>query len=306
MEVALYHPEHGYYRRGKDPFGAGGDYFTAEQVQPSFGILIRSVIRSLTDRIPGGSSEDAETTLSVVEPGAGRAEMAEFFDEFRYVPVEHGDSLPSRFHGVVFANEFFDALPVHVAVRRGDEFREMSVGFSDARFHWNEGDAVRDEVAEFLARYAGDAPEGAIVEANTDALDWIERIGGSMDAGFVLVIDYGYTARELIRFPRGTLMSYRRHRAFEDVLALPGECDITAHVPFTALEQHAAGLGMMRERFQSLATLLLDAGESSQFQEVLGNIDEAEERRCRLQLKQLLFGMGETFRVLLLGKNVAP
>src|SRR6476620_9379219 len=32
MEMALYHPEHGYYRRGRDPFGPAGDFYTAEQL----------------------------------------------------------------------------------------------------------------------------------------------------------------------------------------------------------------------------------------------------------------------------------
>ena len=53
MEVALYHPEHGYYRRARDPFGAhdpfgvAGDFFTAEQLQPVFGILMAARLRQL-------------------------------------------------------------------------------------------------------------------------------------------------------------------------------------------------------------------------------------------------------------------
>ncbi len=306
MEVALYHPQHGYYRRKRDPFGKDGDYFTAEQVQPSFGILIRTVVRSLMERIHGAPSGGATGSLTVVEPGAGRADMAEFFREFRYVPLEHGDRMPSRFRGVVFANEFFDALPVDVAVRRGGGFRQMSVGFDNDRFHWCEENAVRGEVAAFLNKYASAAPENTIVEANPDALAWIEQINQSMEAGFLLVIDYGYTDREIMRFPRGTLMSYYRHQAFDDVLADPGERDITAHVSFSALEQYAASLGLERERFESLASFLLRAGEPTQFQEVLGDLTESEALRRRLQLKQLLFGMGETFRVLVMRKQPSP
>ena len=59
-------------------------------------------------------------------------------------------------------------------------------------------------------------------------------------------IDYGYTTAEAKRFPAGTLMSYRRHAASEDVLADPGERDITAHVCFPALEGHG-----LRDRFAS-------------------------------------------------------
>ena len=40
MDVALYHPEAGYYRRAADPFGRDGDFYTAEQIQPVFGLLM--------------------------------------------------------------------------------------------------------------------------------------------------------------------------------------------------------------------------------------------------------------------------
>src|SRR5207302_1268688 len=107
MEVALYHPEHGYYRRARDPFGKEGDFFTAEQLQPVFGILIAARIRQLYREM--GEPSD----FVVVELGAGRGEVEQAL-ACPYVPVEidRGD-LPSRFRGVVFSNEFFDALPVH-------------------------------------------------------------------------------------------------------------------------------------------------------------------------------------------------
>ncbi|MFN7993702.1 MAG: SAM-dependent methyltransferase [Bryobacteraceae bacterium] len=95
------------------------------------------------------------------------------------------------------------------------------------------------------------------------------------------------------------MMSYRRHRALEDVLDGPGERDITAHVCFTALEEHGAKAGLKRLRFETLARTLLAAGEEDQFAAALNGATPAEENRRRLQLKTLLFGMGETFRTLL-------
>jgi len=83
MEVALYHPECGYYRRGREVFGRDGDYFTAEQIQPVFGILIAARVRQLYEE--AGKPSD----FTVVELGAGRAEMAAAFSEFRYSPVDH-------------------------------------------------------------------------------------------------------------------------------------------------------------------------------------------------------------------------
>jgi len=295
MEVALYHPEHGYYRRPPDPFGKQGDFFTAEQVQPVFGILVAARIRHLWREM--GEPRD----FTVVELGAGRREMAEALSEWRYVPVDiESCAFPDHFHGVVFSNEFFDALPVEVAVYRDGAFHRQFVAFDDGRFAWRDCGDVDAATLDYLRRYFPPPEEGRLYEANLDALEWMERIGRSLDSGYMLTIDYGYTRAEASRFPAGTLMGYRRHTAREDVFADPGERDITAHVNFTALEEHGASRGLSTERFETLAQMLLAAGEPDQFAAALG--PESDPRR-RLQLKTLLFGMGETFRVLLQKKG---
>jgi len=95
MEAALYHPGHGYYRQPRDPFGKHGDFFTAEQLQPVFGILMASRVRQLFRQMgePAG--------FTVVEVGAGRREMAEAFSEWRYLPVDiDSGSFPTGVTGV--------------------------------------------------------------------------------------------------------------------------------------------------------------------------------------------------------------
>jgi len=294
MEVALYHADFGYYRRKRDPFGAGGDFYTAEQIQPAYGILIAQRIRMLRNGM--GNAED----FAVVELGAGRGEMAEAFSEFQYIPIDLGNgNLPERIRGVVFSNEFFDALPVHVAIMREGAAREMRVGFANERFTWVEAGPVAEEVECYRKKYLGLLSDGQVFEVSLEALRWLERIAARLEAGYVLSIDYGYSAAELPRFPRGTLMSYRRHQAFEDVLKHPGEQDITAHVCFTALEQHGKRIGLETVAFEPLARTLIEAGEGDQFARVLDAGSPVEARRRSLQLKQLLFGMGETFRTLL-------
>jgi len=325
MEAALYDAADGYYRKPRDPFGKHGDFYTAEQIQPVFGILMAARIRALYKEM--GSPAD----FTVVELGAGRGEMAAAFSEWRYIPVDlAAGALPDRFHGVVFANEFFDALPVEAVTFRDGCFHEMRVAWErkgvrvraadedrisrgsggaaaprfarvsqEGRFVWSEGQVVRKEAADYLRRYCPPPLDGSVYEVNLDALAWLERIARALAAGFVLTIDYGYTRAESVRFPRGTLMSYRNHRADEDVLADPGEQDITAHVPFTALEEHGGQLGLRTVRFETLAETLLAAGEPDQFAAALAAPTSAEELRRRMQLKSLLFGMGETFRTLL-------
>jgi SAM-dependent MidA family methyltransferase len=297
MEAALYEPVQGYYRRARDPFGKRGDFYTAEQIQPVFGILMAARIRSLYREM------GAPADFTVVELGAGRGEMAAAFSAWRYVPVDLGvdlkqGAMPERLTGVVFSNEFFDALPVEEVVFRDGGFREMRVAW-DRRFVWVAGPPAREEVADYLRRYFPPPTEGALFEVNLDALAWQERIARALDAGFVFSIDYGYTRAESVRFPRGALMSYRRHQPDEDVLEDPGTKDITAHVPFTALQEHGARLGLETVRFETLAQTLLSAGEPDQFAAALAASTSEEELQRRLQLKSLLFGMGETYRTLL-------
>lgn len=294
MELALYHPEHGYYRRARDPFGRAGDFFTAEQLQPVFGLLLARVISDLSERLA------SEEEFTVVELGAGRGEMAEAFAGWRYVPLEIGrGALPERLIGVVFANEFFDALPVEEVVRRGDLWRLLRVGRRGGRFVWVEGEAVEGEIGAYVERFVRLEEEGARAEVHLQGLAWLERIAKSLERGFLVANDYGYTGREQFRFPQGSLMSYRRHRALQDVLAEPGERDITSHVPFTALIEHGARCGLRTVRLERLGRVLLEAGRRDALAAALQAPDAAAQTMRRLQLKTLLFGLGESFRVLI-------
>jgi SAM-dependent MidA family methyltransferase len=259
-------------------------------MQPVFGQLIAARIRHLFQEM--GSPSD----FTIVELGAGRGEMAPAFAEWCYVPVEiHApvapailppaepiglaDShLPDQVRGVFFSNEFFDALPVEALVFLRGEFRRRLVASKEGRFVWTAGDLASPELDAYLRRFFPPPVEGICYEANLEALNWIECMSRALRSGYVLSIDYGYTRAEAVRFPRGTLMSYRRHTAREDVLADPGEQDITAQVNFSALALIAAG--------------------EDEFARSLAALDAAEQLRRRLQLKTLLFGMGETFRIL--------
>ena len=290
MEVALYHPEHGYYRRARDPFGKAGDFFTAEQLQPVFGMLVAARVRQIFRAM--GEPRD----FMVIELGAGRREMAGAFAEWNYSGVDLDQPrLPDSVYGMVFSNEFFDALPVDAATFEGGVFREQRVAFVGGRFQWQAGDPVGAEADEYLRRYYAAPQEGCWYEVGLEAMRWMERIAAMLTEGNIVTIDYGITRGESVRFPAGTLMGYHRHTAREDIFTDPGERDITAHVNFTALMERGAELGLETERFETLAQMLLAAGQADQFADVLAGEDEL---RRRMQLKTLLFGMGETFRVL--------
>lgn len=283
MHLALYHPQLGYYCRPRDPFGKSGDFYTAEQLQPVFGRLVAACLRSLAGA--GGT---------VVEVGAGRGEMREAVAEFCYLPVDvWTGELPPRFTGVVFSNELFDALPVDLLIRRDGAVYERRVSLRGDCFVWDDSVPSHESMDERVE----------IAETQEHRIAMLQRLAQSLERGFIVTIDYGFTRRELIRFPEGSLMSYRRHTATGDVLSRPGEQDITAHVDWTVLEEHGTALGLRTERFETLAAALLRAGEPDQFAAALAGATEEEEKRHRMQLKTLLFGMGETFRVLVQRKE---
>ncbi|MBN9656804.1 MAG: SAM-dependent methyltransferase [Acidobacteria bacterium] len=308
MDVALYDPEHGYYRRarreqGADPFGVHGDFYTATQLQPVFGRLIAAQCAQWRRQLGAGDE------FHVVEWGAGRGEMAEHLQAFQYCAVDvDGGTPPAEFEGVVFCNELFDALPVDaVRVRRG-EARMMRVDHHNGRFVWIEGEPLTGPwlpyATKLSARVAELREEEEVwLELPVHLQSLLERMTQPLTRGFVLAIDYGYTEREIIRFPRGTLMAYRRHQALDDVLLNPGEQDITAHVPFTHLEHCAQSLGLVTAPLCSLTQLLMSAGEHDQFAAALEASDEASSLQLRMQLKSLLFGLGETFRCLVMERR---
>jgi SAM-dependent MidA family methyltransferase len=208
------------------------------------------------------------------------------------VDIGYG-SLPDRFTGLIFSNEFFDAIPVDLVVAREGRSYERRVTLVGGGFGWDDARPSAEPVTDRVI----------VRELQHYRLDWLTRLAGRLDRGLIVTVDYGYTHRELARFPEGTLMSYHRHTASDDVLAAPGERDITAHVDFTALIAHGETLGLRSDPLLSLASALLWAGEDDQFSSALAG-DEREQLRYRQQLKSLLFGMGETFRVLVQRKGL--
>jgi SAM-dependent MidA family methyltransferase len=291
MEVALYGGECGYYTSGKNVFGREGDFYTSEQMQPVFGRLAAAAMERWRAEIGGA--------FQVVEWGAGRREMAEYLAPFNYAAVDVGkDEAPARFEGAVFSNELFDALPVDVA-RRGDgAWRLMRVGAKDDGFEWVEGEELGGEWLAYAERMGLQIDEAeAWIELPVRARGMLAEMDARLARGRVAAIDYGYTERELRRFPMGTLMGYSRHRASDKVLENPGEQDITAHVPFTYVMECAGELGWGDGRLRTLAGWVMDeCGEEGVGRAIEGE-NEVERVKLRLKLKTILVGMGESFRV---------
>jgi SAM-dependent MidA family methyltransferase len=206
---------------------------------------------------------------------------------------------------VVFANEFFDALPVEILSTDG----KLHLAIVDNRLSevWL---APSAEEMEFLDRYSVHPKAGERIEVPLLGQEWIKTIAAVMQQGLTLIVDYGYTRKEqLAGRHRGTLMAYRRHSASSDAYQAPGEQDLTAHVNFTALIAAAEPSGMRCERLVTQSQFLLGIGEGNQFTDVFEDYRVPQERaKAALQLKHLVTpeGMGESFRVLIASKGVQP
>jgi SAM-dependent MidA family methyltransferase len=206
---------------------------------------------------------------------------------------------------IVFANEFFDALPVEILSAQGKLYLALENG--RLRETWLPPSAPE---LEFLDRFGVHPEPGERIEVCLSAQRWMKQIADVISRGFLLIIDYGYTrAEQLAGRHRGTLMAYRHHSASRDPYQAPGEQDLTAHINFTALATAAEQSGMQVQKLVTQSQFLMGIGEENQFADAFEDCRLPQERaKVALQLKHLVTpaGMGETFHVLIASRNVDP
>ncbi|MDE0629021.1 MAG: hypothetical protein OXH99_21720, partial [Bryobacterales bacterium] len=102
--------------------------------------------------------------------------------------------------------------------------------------------------------------------------------------------------------PAGPVTTYPSPRPAAGGGALGGRRDITAHVNFSALADAGRAAGLHVESLRSQQAFLLETGEPDRFAYALAAESGRRETELRMQLKSLLFGLGETFRVLVMRK----
>ena len=214
------------------------------------------------------------------------------------------DEAPNSASSIVFANEFFDALPVEVVSSEGS----LRIDSRDGRFVETWAPALPDEL-EFLDRYSVHPEEGEQVEVPLVAQRYAERVLATMDRGFFVGIDYGYTRDEqLAGRHRGTVKAIRQHSVSANPYEAPGEQDITADVNFTALAAAAEKQGMQTHKIVTQSQFLLGIGEANEFADAFEGCRLPQERaKVALQLKHLVTptGMGESFHVLVASKGIS-
>jgi len=337
MAQALYHPQYGYYMAPRDRIGKSGDFYTSSSVNALFG---RLVARQLAQMAALLTAE----TFQIVEQGAGEGHLAldildalaeespELYTRLSYTLVEvsqdnrqrqaknldthsskvvwSDDNDWSITSGCFLSNELVDAFPVHVVEKHSGVIQEVFVTSRDAAFV-EEVRALTDlRLAEYFDWLGCSPVEGNRAEVNLAASEWMRQVGQRIVRGFVLTIDYGYPAKELYAPHRraGTLMCYHRHQADDNPYDRVGEKDITAHIDFTALQKAGNEVGLVTLSFSEQYRFLMGLGFFEELVRLEAEaVDEKEARALRLTLKNLIMpeaGMGETFKVLVQGKNV--
>jgi SAM-dependent MidA family methyltransferase len=289
MALCLGHPKHGYYVT-RDPFGVAGDFTTAPEISQIFGELLGLWAAAVWQSM----GRPRPCTLAELGPGRGTL-MADALRGAAVVPgfrealavhlVETSPLLRARQQAtlsaagiapqwhetvetlpagpvIVLANEFFDALPVHQAVKTEQGWHERMLGLNadgqlafalnpspfpselarslprtrESISHLSSGSPLaRGRAAESCQ--AGDA-SGTIFEWRDDTI--LRQLCQTVvkDGGAILIIDYGHMHSGIGE----TLQAVRAH-SFVDPLQAPGECDLTAHVDFAALSRSAASVG---------------------------------------------------------------
>ena len=324
MDLALYTPTLGYYRRGEAIFGEQGDFITAPETSDLFGYCLAKQCEPI---INGGGN--------ILEFGAGTGTLAaqilfelarldslpqkyyilELSGQLqqkqketisRVLPelierVEWLSSLPSDFSGVAIANEVLDAMPAKRVRFHQGKFFELDVSIEQGLFQWQQQNIP---FCSPLTPLPNNCTEGYMTEVNQQAIAWIESLYETMRDGLVLIIDYGMARSEYHHEQRtqGTLRCYYQHKASDNPFENIGKQDITTSVNFSDVAEQALESGFTIVGYCTQAMFLISLGIDQYL------LDEKDlDRRGILaqQVKQLVLpsAMGESFKVLALTKK---
>ena len=292
MELALYHPQLGYYRQERTRVGyaPGTDFYTASTSGAVFGELVVAACVSLL----GGEAEAREHAFVEIgaEPGGGvLAGVAHPFASARTVRVGETHLLAGRC--VVFSNELFDAQPLRRFVRCADTWRELGVQLRDGKLHEIE---VSEANEPWLPT---DASEGYIFDAPQAAAELAGAIAGQPWAGLFVAFDYGKSLAELATAtPNGTARAYFQHTQSNELLARAGDQDLTGHVCWDWLAEALAQTGFTGGQVESQEAFFIHHAGTFLAQAMATEAARTSPRK--LALLQLLHPahLGQKFQVL--------
>jgi SAM-dependent MidA family methyltransferase len=333
MQVALYDPVEGYYRKdNRKIWGREGDYRTSPERSELFAATFARYFAQLYGRL--GNPE----WFAIVELGGGEGRFAagvlqtlrnyfpDVFAATHYIFDEIGE--PARVVardrltgfgdrvefaslndlsidcGVVFTNELIDAFPVHRVVVRGGQLCEYYVNINDqSDFSWTIGPTSTPRLAAYLKQYDIHLSDGQSAEINLDVEPWLNRIAETLKRGYLVTVDYGAETAELFsrseRFD-GTLRGFHKHGLVDSVLEAPGDHDLTSTVNWTTLKAMGETAGLKTVAFARQDKFLLEHGLLEQLQLQSEGLSEAEKIRLTTAAREMILphSMAASFQVL--------
>lgn len=301
MEMALYHPEFGYYRK-PGRIGPQGDFLTSPVIHPMFGWAVAGWCRAVWARM------GCPAPFTIFEPAAGEGALAAsildwaegrddgFRDALRYIAIEpgtHGTDprvewasppIAPAEAGIVVSNELFDAFPVRLFDAGGRGPVEVGVV-------WN-GEAFAEVPLGVVS--LDDAPTEGRFEVNQHAYGAMRSLCGLVERGAVLTFDYGYPQEELWAPWRttGTLLCFYRHTAHENPLIHVGEQDMTTHVNFSELISAVEDEGFAAHGPVRQSEFLLSMGLGALVESARNDMGEYFARRRALHTLTDAAGLG--------------
>lgn len=332
MQLALYQPGLGYYTGPAVEFGEAGDFITAPEISPLFGLCLARQIDELVARgcpprllefgAGGGrlcaqilGALPAIESYLILDLGAALKQRQQEYLRTRLTAgqfdrIEWLSGLPGDFEGVVLANEVLDAMPVSRVVRRG-EWRELGVESTARGFDWREISARGSarSAMQAIESHLGELPDGYTTELNLNLGPWFGALAQGCRSAAVLVFDYGYERHQFYHPERrdGTLSCHYRHRVHFDPLIYPGLQDITAFVDFDAAADAAEAAGFEIIGLVTQGRFLLANGLLELAQQESASAGDLQRLSLLQQVKTLTLPeeMGEKFKVLALAMNLA-
>lgn len=340
MRAALYDPHEGYYcRSDRERWGREGDYRTSSERSELFAATFARYFAKLHEQLGSPS------TWTIVEVGAGaghfaaellrtlqhrfpkvfsvtsyvldeasadsRTHAAERLTPYRnHLTFQRLEDLEPLQHAVVFSNELLDAFPVHRVIFQGNRLREFYVTVEEnGDFGWLIGAPSTARLAEYLAQLGVRLTEGRIAEINLEVEGWLSLISSKVTEGYLLTVDYGAEASDLYcssERQNGTLRAFHKHRMIDNVLARPGEQDITSTIDWSALKTWGKKAGLESIDFQRLDRFLLDSGLLEELELRLGEAaSDAERIRVSTAARSMILPeeMAASFSVLVQKKT---
>ncbi|UCG77468.1 MAG: SAM-dependent methyltransferase [Nitrospirota bacterium] len=332
MDMALYYREHGYYTSDRTEIGRRGDFYTSPHLHPVFGMIMARQVIECWEAL------NRPSDFMVIEQGAGKGYLAgdmldylrdkEIYGSLSYRIIEINPHIRmaqeellnehshlvswsgstedlSGIEGCFISNELPDSFPVHLVVidnglkeiyvdKDRDGFKELALAPST------------NDLQGYLDEFDISLPEGYRSEINLRIKEWLRNVSEIFRRGFIVTIDYGYSAEDYYGEDRdrGTLMCYHRHQVNENPFINIGDQDITAHVNFSSMKKWGEDVGLTAAGLAGQGIYMVSMGFDEIISEKFLGRDDYQVEVAKMKGLIMPSGMGESHKVMVQYKGL--